>query len=158
MICLLSVSWVLKHVLKQIIAEMQKKREQWKVTKDTRLVSFTQPDTQTGHPQSSPLEQGSPTSGISGLMIWSGADAIRIEIKDTINVMHLNHPQTIPTLPAAAKSLQSCPTLCDPIGGSPSGSPVPGILQARTLDWVPFPSPMCESEKWKWSCSVVSNS
>ena len=37
---------------------------------------------------------------------------------------------------AAAKSLQSCPTLCDPIDDSPSGSPVPGILQARTLEWV----------------------
>ena len=37
---------------------------------------------------------------------------------------------------AAAMSLQSCPTLCDPIDGSPSGSPVPGILQARTLEWV----------------------
>ena len=37
---------------------------------------------------------------------------------------------------AAAKSLQSCPTLCDPIDGSPLGSPVPGTLQARTLDWV----------------------
>ena len=37
--------------------------------------------------------------------------------------------------PAAAKSLQSCPTLCDPMGSSP-GSPVPGILQARTLEWV----------------------
>ena len=37
---------------------------------------------------------------------------------------------------AAAKTLQSCPTLCDPIDGSPSGSPVPGILQARTLEWV----------------------
>ena len=37
---------------------------------------------------------------------------------------------------AAAKLLQSCPTLCDPIGGSPPGSPVPGILQARTLEWV----------------------
>ena len=37
---------------------------------------------------------------------------------------------------AAAKSLQSCPTLCDPIDGSPIGSPVPGILQARTLEWV----------------------
>ena len=36
----------------------------------------------------------------------------------------------------AAKSLQSCPTLCDPIDGSPRGSPVPGILQARTLEWV----------------------
>ena len=37
---------------------------------------------------------------------------------------------------AAAKSLQSCLTLCDPIDGSPAGSPVPGILQARTLEWV----------------------
>ena len=37
---------------------------------------------------------------------------------------------------AAAKSLQSCPTLCDPIDGSPLGSAVPGILQARTLEWV----------------------
>ena len=36
---------------------------------------------------------------------------------------------------AAAKSLQSCPTLCDPIDSSPPGSPVPGILQARTLEW-----------------------
>ena len=48
---------------------------------------------------------------------------------------------------ADAKSLQSCPTLCDPIDGSPPGSPVPGTLQARTLEWVAFPSPMRESEK-----------
>ena len=40
------------------------------------------------------------------------------------------------TAAAAAKSLQSCPTLCDPIDGNPPGSPVPGILQARTLEWV----------------------
>ena len=51
---------------------------------------------------------------------------------------------------AAAKSLQSCPTLCNPIDGSPSGSPVPGILQARTLEWVAI-SFSNESEKWKWS-------
>ena len=44
--------------------------------------------------------------------------------------------ETISTAAAAAKSLQSCPTLCDPIDGSPPGSPVPGILQARTLVWV----------------------
>ena len=42
---------------------------------------------------------------------------------------------------AAAKSLQSCPTLCDPIDGSPPGSPVPGILQARTLEWVAISFP-----------------
>ena len=50
-------------------------------------------------------------------------------------------PQTKPLPPqvpatAAAMSLQSCPTLCDPIDGSPPGSPIPGILQARTLEWV----------------------
>ena len=48
---------------------------------------------------------------------------------------------------AAAKSLQSCSTLCYPIDGSPPGSPVPGIFQARLLEWVAFPSPMHESEK-----------
>ena len=64
---------------------------------------------------------------------------------------------TVVAAAAAAKSLQSCPTLCDPIDGSPPGSPVPGILQARTLE-LPFPSPMHESEKWKWSHSVVSDS
>ena len=42
---------------------------------------------------------------------------------------------------AAAKSLQSCPTLCDPIDGSPPGFPVPGILQARTLEWVAILNP-----------------
>jgi len=41
---------------------------------------------------------------------------------------------------AAAKSLQSCPTLCDPIDGSPPGPAVPGILQARTLEWVAISS------------------
>ena len=47
--------------------------------------------------------------------------------------------RTLPKNPhaaAAAKSLQSCPTVCDPIDGSPPGSPIPGILQARTLEWV----------------------
>ena len=48
---------------------------------------------------------------------------------------------------AAAKSLQSCLTLCDPIDGSPLGSSVPGILQARHWSGLPFPSPMHESEK-----------
>ena len=55
---------------------------------------------------------------------------------------------------AAAKSLQSCPTLCDPIDGSPPGSTVPGILQARTLEWVAISF----SNAWKWTCSVVSDS
>ena len=124
----------------------------------------------------------------------------------TIDMMWSSYPQPHSAAAAAAKSLQSCPTLCDPRDGSPSGSTVPGILQARTLEWVaisfsnawkqklkvkllsrvrlcaspwtaayqaplsmefsrqeywsglPFPSPMHESEKWKWSPSVVSHS
>ena len=46
------------------------------------------------------------------------------------------HTKMTAAAAAAAKSLQSYPTLCDPIDGSPPGSPVPGILQARTLEWV----------------------
>ena len=64
---------------------------------------------------------------------------------------------------AAAKSLQSCPTLCDPIDGSPPGSPVPGILQARTLEWVAIS--FSNAGKWKvksesevtQSCPTLSN-
>ena len=53
---------------------------------------------------------------------------------------------------AAAKSLQSCPTLCDPIDGSPPGSPVPGILHARILEWVAISF----SNAWKWKVKVKS--
>ena len=53
---------------------------------------------------------------------------------------------------AAAKLLQSCPALCDPIDGSPPGSPVPGILQARTLEWVAISF----SNAWKWKVKVKS--
>ena len=58
--------------------------------------------------------------------------------------LHFNSPP--------AKSLQSCPTLCDPIDGSPPGSPVPGILQARTLEWVAISF----SKVWKWKVKVKS--
>ena len=53
---------------------------------------------------------------------------------------------------AAAASLQPCPTLCDDIDGSPPGSPVPGILQARTLEWVAISF----SNAWKWKVKVKS--
>ena len=53
---------------------------------------------------------------------------------------------------AAAKSLKSCPTLCDPRDGSPPGSTVPGILQARTLEWVAISF----SNAWKWKVKVKS--
>ena len=53
---------------------------------------------------------------------------------------------------AAAKSLQSCPTLCDPTDGSPPGSPIPVILQARTLEWVAISF----SNAWNWKVKVKS--
>ena len=59
---------------------------------------------------------------------------------------------TSTTCCAAAKSLQSCLTLCDPRDGSPQGSPVPGILQARTLEWVAISF----SNAWKWKVKVKS--
>ena len=60
-------------------------------------------------------------------------------------------PLRVPML-CYAKSLQSCPTLCDPIDGSSPGSPVPGILQARTLEWVAISF----SNAWKWKVRVKS--
>ena len=64
-------------------------------------------------------------------------------------------PHSLPATAAAAaaKSLQSCPTLCDPIDSSPPGSPVPGILQARTLEWVTISF----SNAWKWKVKVKSH-
>ena len=55
---------------------------------------------------------------------------------------------------AAVKSLQSCPTLCDPVDGSPPGSAIPGILQARTSEWVAISF----SNAWKWKVKVKSPS
>ena len=63
------------------------------------------------------------------------------------SLSHLESPAA-----AAAKSLQSCPTLCDPIDGSPPGPAVPGILQARTLEWVAVSS----FSAWKWKVKVKS--
>ena len=56
------------------------------------------------------------------------------------------------TAAAAAKLLQSCPTLCDPIDGSPPGYPIPGILQAKTLEWVA----VSFSNEWKWKVKLKS--
>ena len=61
-------------------------------------------------------------------------------------------PRKVPATAATAKSLQSCPTLCDPIDVSPPGSPAPGILQARTLEWVAISF----SNAGKWKVKVKS--
>ena len=77
---------------------------------------------------------------------------------DTLQMTPLKLPRSVLILhslviaAAAAKSLQSCLTLCDPIDGSPPGSPVPGILQARTLEWVAISF----SNAWKWKVQVKS--
>ena len=66
----------------------------------------------------------------------------------------MNRPvNKAPAAATAAKSLQLCPTLCDPIDGSPLGSPVPGILQARILEWVAIP----EADKGKKMCSLLES-
>ena len=72
------------------------------------------------------------------------------------------HTNTLVTLyqgsAAAAASLQSCPTLCDPIDGRPPGFPSLGFSRQEHWSGLPFPSPLHESEKWKWSRSVMSDS
>ena len=68
----------------------------------------------------------------------------------TVSLLNLWHAYL--NAAAAAKSLQSCPTLCNPIDGSPPGSPVPGILQARILEWVAISF----SYAWKWKVKVKS--
>ena len=74
--------------------------------------------------------------------------------QNIINIYMLQNltPIFVSAAAAAPKLLQSCPTLCDPIDGSPSGSPVPGILQARTLEWVAISF----SNAGKWKVKVKS--
>ena len=73
--------------------------------------------------------------------------------------MEIKWKQPIPlqTQPVAApaKSLQLCPSLCDPIDGSSPGSPSLGFSRQEHWSGLPFLSPMHESEKWKWNCAVV---
>ena len=66
--------------------------------------------------------------------------------------VHLTQAWLKSTAAAAAKSLQSCPTLCDPTDSSPPGSAIPGILQARTLEW----AAISFSIAWKWKVKVKS--
>ena len=76
-------------------------------------------------------------------------EVIHVSIQD--NYWHgIRALHRVPTAAATAKSLQSYPTLCDPIDSSPPGSPSPGILQARTLQWVAISF----SNPWKWKVKV----
>ena len=89
---------------------------------------------------SDPMDCSLPDSSVHGIfqarvLEWV---AIAFSITGTYIYICLYFQQFYYNVPAVAgaKSLQSCPTLCDPIDGSPPGSPIPGILQARTLEWV----------------------
>ena len=83
-------------------------------------------------------------------MIWSLKELIIQGNRKTSQMTILQI--TAAAAAAAAKSLQSCLTLCNPIDGSPSGSSIPGILQARTLEWVAISF----SNAWKWKVKVKS--
>ena len=72
---------------------------------------------------------------ISMYLTFCSVYFIKGNLTNTLNSIVLQISIILPAA-AAAKSLQSCPTLCDPIDGSPPGTPIPGILQARTLEWV----------------------
>ena len=88
--------------------------------------------------------QAPPSMGFSRQDYWSG---LPLPSPHSVYTTSRMNPA------AAAKSLQSCPTLCDPIdSGSPPGSSVPGILQARTLEWVAISF----SKAWKWKVKVKS--
>ena len=76
--------------------------------------------------------------------------AAGIKMKKTWFVAHCLVDMVDQAAAAAAKLLQSCPTLCNPIDSSPSGSAIPGILQARTLEWVAISF----SNAWKWKVKV----
>ena len=88
----------------------------------------------------------------------SGLSKIIISLKSSQSKLWLfKKSHTLPSrkkniAAAAAKSLQSCLTLCDPKDSSPRGSPIPGILQARTLEWVAISF----SNAWKWKVKVKS--
>ena len=71
---------------------------------------------------------------------------LRVTFSDIIKFKK-GHSLKDPAAAAAAKSLQSCPTVCDPRDGSPPGSPVPGFSRQEHWSGLPFPSPMQESEK-----------
>ena len=94
-------------------------------------------------------------------MLWTEATAVRsprISTRKQTPLLQLeksSHSTENPVCYATlcyAKSLQSCLTLCDPIDGSPPGSPVPGILQARILEWVAISF----SNAWKWKVKAKS--
>ena len=86
--------------------------------------------------------------------VWRLLRKLKIELPSDPAIPLLGiYPEKTAAAAAAAKSLQSYLTLCDPIDGSPPGSPIPGILQARTLEWVAISF----SNAWKWKVKPLSH-
>ena len=100
------------------------------------------------------LKLCSPNAGGSGSIPCQGTRSHMLRL----NILHATTKTWYSKMLCYAKSLQSCPTLCDPINGSPPGSPSLGFSRQEHWSGLPFPSPMHESEKWKRSRSVVSDS
>ena len=91
----------------------------------------------------------SPSGELPNLGIESATPALQA---DSLPLSHWEGPSN--ERAAAAKSLQLCPTLCDPIDGSPPGFPVPGILQAKTLKWGAIS--FSNAQKWKLKVKLLS--
>ena len=106
-------------------------------------------------------------TGRPGMLWFTGSQRVRYDWATELNWTepqntHTHTPQKntrqlleVHHAAAAAKSLQSCPTLCHPIDGSPPGSPVPGILQERTLEWVAIS--FSNAGKWKVKVKLLSH-
>ena len=93
-------------------------------------------------------------TGLRSINVSTNDPILFLFMAESYSIVYMNHIFFIHPFvaAAAAKSLQSCLTLCDPIDGSPPSSPVPGILQARTLGWVATSF----SNVWKWKVKVKS--
>ena len=94
------------------------------------------------------------SEGLSPVCTYEQEEQVSSPVSLFVRILILSDhsPILMTSAAAAAKSLQSCPTLCDPIESSPSGSTIPGILQARTLEWVAISF----SNAWKWKVKVKS--
>ena len=100
------------------------------------------------------LENSAVATGLEKVSFHSNPKGNAKECSNYCTIALISHTTKVMlnTLVAAAKSLQSCLTLCNPIDGSPPGSPIPGILQERTLEWVAISF----SSAWKWTFKVKS--
>ena len=100
-------------------------------------------------------EAGSDTCRVESVGMTASSMAVWVSMRKYIIAGCISFPlcqQVLKLHAASAKSLQLCPTLCDPIDSSPPGSAVPGILQARMLEWVAISF----SNAWKWKVKVKS--